>query len=127
MWEVKLRFWDERSKAMYYSGILNFGTSFITPKNAVMMMNINQKDINGKEIFSGDIVKLLGHPGRIGEYVLVFWSADGHQTFAGVKGSKSEYDSWPAAANEIDVYGNKINPKYEIMGNIHQNPDLLKS
>lgn len=69
-------------------------------------------DINGKKIFEGDIVDEYTALGKLGaERRLVQWS----DLFGGWHLSESS-----------SMYGGGICARYKVIGNIHDNPELLK-
>ena len=71
------------------------------------------KDKNGKKIFEGDICQYK----KTGRTVLVAW----HGTMAGFVWNKKE-DSSLYDFGELF----RVHDKYEVIGNIHDNPELLK-
>ena len=72
------------------------------------------KDKNGKRIFEGDICRNT----RTGEIVSVKW----HGTMAGYVWDKRRADGFLFDFGELF----RACDKYEVIGNIHDNPELLK-
>ena len=72
------------------------------------------KDKNGKRIFEGDICRNT----RTGEIVSVKW----HGTMAGYVWNKRRADGFLFDFGELF----RACVKYEVIGNIHDNPELLK-
>ena len=72
------------------------------------------KDKNGKRIFEGDICRNT----RTGEIVSVKW----HGTMAGYVWNKRRADGFLFDFGELF----RACGKYEVIGNIHDNPELLK-
>ena len=72
------------------------------------------KDKNGKRIFEGDICRNT----RTGEIVSVKW----HGTMAGYVWNKRRADGFLFDFGELF----RACDKYEVIGNIHDNPELLK-
>ena len=72
------------------------------------------KDKNGKRIFEGDICRNT----RTGEIVSVKW----HGTMAGYVWNKRRADGFLFDFGELF----RACDKYEVIGNIHDNPEMLK-
>ena len=72
------------------------------------------KDKNGKRIFEGDICRNT----RTGEIVSVKW----HGTMAGYVWNKRRADGFLFDFGELF----RACDKYEVIGNIHDNPELLE-
>jgi len=134
MREIKFRAWDKEEKFMLqdiqsmYDGSCNhketeerYGwiscfDSFIDDDNYVVMQYTGLKDKNGTEIYEGDIVTTdLKRPYLIVEF------RDGCFMFNCNDGGEDYYDIMlPIMKEPKTIY------KYgEVIGNIHDNPELL--
>lgn len=125
MREIKFRAWDGKHNRMIYDDILVYhedGRLFsgISDPNEdwsepQLLQFTGLLDKNGKEIYEGDILNALMHPGRYYRYRNVFVEyLDGCFQFLNVNDSTDGY------------YWFDINPKdCEVIGNIYENSDLL--
>ena len=138
MREIKFRAWVPKMKKMFYSvGFCSRGVEvyWYDPKmeeetvlgdrqensllqHVIPMQYTGLKDKNGKEIYEGDVVvvELLHYPGGgkeklIGEYASAIIFQDGCFVF---------YDGYEYHVPCQPCFRTKI------IGNIHENPDLLK-
>lgn len=123
MREIKFRVWDKDSKKIYYQDdfILTFDKVgedvYLSKNNEVtplyryeLMQYTGLKDKNGKEIYEGDILDY----GESGKYKVVFSKS----TFKIQKVNNSKGDLYLLEDCWFD--------ESEVIGNIYENPELLK-
>lgn len=132
MREIKFRAWDKKNNKMYtgitlYSHILeDQGVGFEAneddwwnypeAKYIVWMQYTGFKDKNNKEIYEGDILRNTTIKPQL---VQVVWSSDIIGVFGG--GFKVE-----KLQNEPDWMWRYDIEKLEVIGNIYENPELIK-
>jgi uncharacterized phage protein (TIGR01671 family) len=125
---IKLRAWDEKLKRMInsieedgdyvvsFSGevkCIKYGSTPFNirlPQDLILMQSTGLTDKNGVEIFEGDVV-VRPHGGNNGEVV---WFSGGYW------GVNVESHDW---SYMFDCNKPK---EHEVVGNIYQNPELLK-
>ena len=125
MREIKFRAWLPKSKVMLYKGSLMdlWGYSWLYDgglANAIPMQYTGLKDKNGEEIYEGDIL------GGVWEQCYIAWcdKCKSFQVFI-VGLSSPKY----CMACNGDVHWAEIvedDGKLEVIGNIYENPELLK-
>jgi uncharacterized phage protein (TIGR01671 family) len=135
MREIKFKAWDKDSKK-FLNGDFSLGieTGQFRSKYGDVYKNVDVlqftglKDKNGKDIYEGDILNIHVFTQELGEGLGVY---EGEKEFKGVikfetlglyLENKEDEDS-----NFYLVYspGNIHEESFEILGNIHENPDLL--
>lgn len=120
--EIKFRAWTKHDKKMTeWDEVLkaNNPAAWFTGhlKTVILMQATGIKDVNGKEIYEGDIlrttfIKDMGEKGK-GISCVIF------NEFVGAWMISYTGGFGGAASDYIDRY------KHEVIGNIAQNPDLL--
>lgn len=129
----KFRAWDKRENTMRDVAVLHFTKGgkvnsieyWKTPselksyhvRNLVLMQSTGLKNLNGVEIFEGDIVSVRNHPFQKTE------SSVGIEIDGDYKVSWNEYDLTWCAGNLLLA---RIKPYVTVIGNIHENPELLE-
>ena len=138
MREIKFRAWDKEKKRM--CRVLSVGTNddgsaaLLTlwasfgqvdavgdgyPKRFELMQYTGLKDKNDKEIYEGDIVnRHLDYPPRV-----ITWMPDGRYT--GWFSSRSENQQTTNIMDHLPL--GEDAEEIEVIGNIYENPELLKT
>ena len=131
--EIKFRAWDKKRKKMIKVGEINFNQvgelDYIVSTNGdilgwdfILMQYTGLKDRNGKEIYEGDIVKCCKDGKEfIGE---IIWGkfAKFLVDLCNLKNDGGIYDFSHFIYDEVR---NRI-VNLEVIGNIFENPELLK-
>lgn len=124
MREIKFRAWDGRNKRMIFDfekepsgGYLDDCGYLIKYNTWELMQFTGLRDKNGKECYEGDVTKREYEPGKFVTEQIIFKSDAGRFSF---------YHEYPDGSKGwTSLYsGHKVFP-WEIIGNVHENPDLL--
>ena len=131
MREIKFRAWDRKRGRMRFGndnllislgGLLFWDVGYKEPdmlgedesQDYTLMQYTGLKDKNGVGIYEGDV--LSSHEPR--------WPAAGHQDCSGVVAWRDEYAHYGCGRWKLDT-GNINYLQLEVIGNIHENPELL--
>ena len=120
--EIKFRAWDkDTEQGMFYGGFSIHSTGKIQSdmfnvESLIVMQYTGLKDKNGVEIYEGDIVNHLFHK----EPFKVIWNEKNCSFIALYLGGRGRYsEGIKDKLLQVD------NVWYEVIGNVHQNPELL--
>lgn len=125
----KFRVWDKNTNDMVdvktidlekdgsIGCIVDYSNINLDASECILMQSTGLKDKNGVEIFEGDIVSVRNHPFQKTE------SSVGIEIDGDYKVSWNEYDLTWCAGNLLLA---RIKPYVTVIGNIHENPELLE-
>jgi len=121
MRNIKYRVWDQRYRKMEYLEDWRFLSPWMTDtERPIFMQYTGLKDKEGKEIYEGDIIKCITkqhgwpHKGKV-EYVEPSFKINVGKEPSIREGEENDYYT--------DFYNNE---NFEIIGNIYENPELIK-
>ena len=149
--EIKFRAWDEKNKMWIIKSLedllqwsadgnyQNRDMEFVVWEQYTGLL-----DKNGKEIFEGDIVKIAGHTEAEGATIIGFYPT----TLVGAGESEEDLNVERVSINDVVIFkdgafciegwtntlaelmtdwSSNIDPELiEVIGNVHENPELLK-
>jgi uncharacterized phage protein (TIGR01671 family) len=114
--EIKFRAWAKgKFYGPYYLSELIKADYLDWKDDIVMMQYTGLKDKNGKEIYEGDIVRYIRKEGKEVKFGNCFINAN-------------EYSCWGfyLSDGDCDEIITDYPRDYEVIGNIYENPELLK-
>lgn len=125
---IKFRAWDAKNKRMYYQGEPDLETihSFFHHhnENDELMQFTGLKDKDGKEIYEGDLIDTTDQTGNIASlgnpvYEIRF---DGLEFIV-----RGDIKTRQIGLKEFKIICEHAGIPFKIIGNIHENPELLKN
>jgi len=116
MRQIKFRAWDKKYKIMTACVTLkHISEGFEGINNNIVMQFTGLKDKNGKEIYEGDLIKFWDYLGEV-------YYEDGQYVFSEVEPYKY-YELYYIDLRSM-IYEEQ--QEIEVIGNIYENPELLK-
>ena len=112
---TKFRVWNEVGKRMTDSGLAVMGNILIKEPGFIVMQFTGLKDINGKEIYEGDIITWFAD--GINKKAIVKWYFNGYIAKRIDKEIDYSFQSF------IPIHEDKFDG--EVIGNIYENPELI--
>ena len=114
MREIKFRQWDSTKKRMYHNiGAIDkgwYGPAILKFDENPLMQFTGLFDKNGNEIYEGDVVTLYFKDG-LKQNGTIVWNE---------KGARFEWQ------DKEGYWGLSDRNEFEVIGNIYENPELLK-
>lgn len=124
MREIKFRVWNEEFKLFdtllkddyYGDGNIGFVDCFVGNEEDIWEQFTGLHDKNGREIYEGDVVKVYGFSKvTVGKVIY----EDYYFTLDGFCDTGTDRPEMAFSEGEFEV-------NYEVIGNIHENPELLE-
>ncbi len=116
MRELKFRAWNIASKQFVPLFNEIYGISDFTSTCLIVEQFTGLRDKNGREIYEGDLLQSVGAHREIQRIAIVSWCEEDTGFEAMPVGCKGE--PWRLGS---------LNPRFwQVIGNIHENPELLK-
>ena len=113
--EIKFRYFNGKS-VLNQEAIINHLNKYIAKNDKNLMQYTGLKDRNGVEIYEGDIVK-----DEYDNELYFVWYSDTHARYVISPLAALKFNS---QKRRVVDYGTGIKT-YEVIGNIHENPELL--
>lgn len=136
MREIKFRVWDGYEmfygdviewvdgKLCYHSDLDSFYEGCPPVKEEYVMQYTGLKDKNGKEIFCGDILKYFnakGEPNRYPYHEVLYQETKARYALRSIGSPDKNPHAFVRKCANFD------SSRWEVVGNIHEHPSLLKS
>jgi len=126
MREIKFRIWNKNENKMFedvslfnddFTDMLNEHMRYLQTNKCIFMQYTGEKDKNGKEIYEGDILRQFREDNCFGEY-------ESEEFIEIVKiPVYTEFSNWGSGGPDGDYPILEM----EVIGNIYENEELLKS
>jgi uncharacterized phage protein (TIGR01671 family) len=137
--EIKFRAWHKKKNKMYQvyrmcfadyqEGVFYYSKPYADgrsinaetgDKDIIIMQFTGLKDLHGKEIYEGDVVRTPASADNLWE---IYWHNNGF--CLGRKRKDKSVPDWPTDENGYVCYGRSWDD-IEVIGNIYENPELLE-
>lgn len=132
--EINFRVWDKENKAFMPSeGYaicdgdvmgLRYGNEMedVLTDQIELMQNTGLKDVNGKDIYENDILKVTSDDGAFYVATVKWFGDDGYPAFD-LEGIPA---AWCYDSNALATIFKSSIETCEVIGNIYENPELLE-
>ena len=126
MREIKFRAWDKSSNRMYYDNPIIRGFHCLKPEESIAPMQYTGlNDKNGKEIYEGDLISRLRHEEESNWGSKLVHKPEYTIRVVFNEGCFCDADTGQPLGNILkSIVTHKI--EYEVIGNIYENPELIK-
>ena len=120
MREIKFRAWQDEEKIMFEPEHINcyqMARHSKWPERQFrdLMQYTGLKDKNGKEIYEGDIIRIVNNKKTHTKVLIEVVSWNNEQS-----------GFWPFTTRIKSLFDNLNKNSCEVVGNIHENPELIK-
>ncbi|TES89943.1 MAG: hypothetical protein E3J87_11055 [Candidatus Cloacimonadota bacterium] len=118
MRKIKFRAWSKREKYMYKWKQIHNGNldDMIADKDIIIRQYTGLKDKNGKEIYEGDILEHL----KSKHTYKIEWDEESASYY--MQGINPAWTGFYFSNHHTEIYDDD----FKIIGNIYENPELLK-
>jgi len=126
--ETHFRVWDTDSKKFWNGPFNNYLNEIFEKKRFIFQQYTGLKDKNGVRIYDGDILKETHYEDWTDENGFEYLGVVRHKVYSNNDAGNqfSGFVTFPNLNENKEYSGNPIKTNCEIVGNIFENPDLIK-
>jgi len=132
MREIKFRAWDDADGVHRDEGCMSYGITDITCDAAHIMQYTGLKDMNGKDIYEGDIILIENQKTQIQQKKAICTIAMSYRGgYCAIIEKVIKWENFrldpPTPKTHIYFFNILDTLVYEVIGNIYENPELLEN